>query len=141
MRMNTSVGHPPGLGRRKKNAAERRQQRIRSEGRTIQRMLKSFYLLGHHRGSQLTLVGKAMEKALLEAAADQVVGQTRQTGVVSSQPPGVWICNGMLWANPVVEDSPQTAVEHRPAMEEASGGNLVEIDPIDEDTAESVSSA
>ena len=135
MRMNPNVGNPPGLRPRKKTAAERRQQRMRSEARMIQRMLKSFYLLGHHRGSQLSMLGRAMERALLEAAADPAVGQSSQIGVVSSQPPGAWIHNGMLWANPVAE--PQATMEHRPTMEDATGGNdVVESDPIDRGPAE-----
>ena len=120
---------PPGL-RRRKTAAERRQQRMRSEARVIQRMLKSFYLLGHHRGSQLSMLGRAMERALLEAAADPAVGQPVQTGVDRSRPPGVWICNGMLWANPVVQS--QATMESRPTTEKATGGkDVVEIGPTD----------
>ena len=132
MRVTFNVGsNPPGLSfPRKKTTAERRHQRMRSEARLVQRMLKSFYLLGHHRGSQLTMLGKAMEKALLEAAA--AVGQT---GAVSSQPPGVWIHNGMLWAIPVGELHAQTTIAQRPTMDAESGVNLVEADPVDEDPA------
>lgn len=50
--------------RRKKTAAERREQKLRSEARTIERLIKEMHSLSTHRGCQPTHLGIALAEAL-----------------------------------------------------------------------------
>jgi hypothetical protein len=50
--------------RRKKTAAERRQQRVRAEGRRLQHAIGAMHAVHSHRGGQLTSLGNALLQAL-----------------------------------------------------------------------------
>eukprot|EP00929_Paragymnodinium_shiwhaense_P043845 TRINITY_DN22525_c0_g1_i5.p1 TRINITY_DN22525_c0_g1~~TRINITY_DN22525_c0_g1_i5.p1 ORF type:complete len:181 (+),score=22.50 TRINITY_DN22525_c0_g1_i5:163-705(+) len=50
--------------RRRKSAAERREQRLRAEGRVVSRMIKAFSLIEGHRGCENTMLGNALFVAL-----------------------------------------------------------------------------
>ena len=50
---------------RKKSAAERRAQRLRSEGRRLQQALAALNEVHIHRGGQLTKFGRALREALV----------------------------------------------------------------------------
>ena len=53
-----------GYIRRRKTAAERREQRQRSDGRFVVRLLRSLDGVAAHRGNSLGRVGLAMQQAL-----------------------------------------------------------------------------
>ena len=50
--------------RRKKTASERRQQRVRAEGRRLQHAIGAMHAVHSHRGGQLTSLGNALLQAL-----------------------------------------------------------------------------
>ena len=58
-------------GRRKKTAQERREQRLRAEARTIQKLLKAFHSVDAHRGGSLTKLGHVFLKTLQSEGEDQ----------------------------------------------------------------------
>merc|ERR1711892_747250 len=60
--------HPP---RRKKTAKETREQFLRADARTVQRLLKGFDSIANHRGNRLTALGTALRNALSNAPPSQ----------------------------------------------------------------------
>jgi len=60
--------HPP---RRKKTAKETREQFLRADARTVQRLLKGFDSIANHRGNRLTTLGTALRNALSNAPPSQ----------------------------------------------------------------------
>ena len=63
-------------GRRKKTAAERRQQRLRAEARGVQHLLRAFEALQTHRGCAASALGRALGSALLDMRAPRAAAQT-----------------------------------------------------------------
>jgi len=55
--------------RRKKSASERREQRLRADARSLQRILKGLYSTATHRGSQLTKVGRSLLEVIQRDSA------------------------------------------------------------------------
>jgi len=55
--------------RRKKSASERREQRLRADARSLQRILKGLYSTATHRGSQLTKIGRSLLEVIQRDSA------------------------------------------------------------------------
>eukprot|EP00929_Paragymnodinium_shiwhaense_P106198 TRINITY_DN7139_c0_g1_i6.p1 TRINITY_DN7139_c0_g1~~TRINITY_DN7139_c0_g1_i6.p1 ORF type:complete len:369 (+),score=80.74 TRINITY_DN7139_c0_g1_i6:130-1236(+) len=66
-----NVSMAPTRPRRKKNAAERRAQALRSEGRRLLHLVRSLEAIQEHRGNALGATGKALLTALSEKDAKQ----------------------------------------------------------------------
>jgi hypothetical protein len=59
------VDEPPPVSTfHRRPAKARREQRLRSEARTVQKLLAGFQLLSTHRGSQPTRLGRALQSTL-----------------------------------------------------------------------------
>ena len=69
--------------KRKKTALERREQRRRSEARLVQRLLKGFASIHTHRGGTVSVLGKALARAL---GASPEAHNTQSGGVSSAAP-------------------------------------------------------
>ena len=73
---NCDVAYGVKKRRRKKSARERRDQRMRSEARVVQRMLAAFLALSGHRGCAHSRAGSIFAIALAGALADQRLAKT-----------------------------------------------------------------
>ena len=72
--------------RRRKTAKERRQQQLRSQTRTVEKLLAGFQQLQSHRGCAVTKLGSALVLALAPQATTEV--QTSPASVTPAEVPG-----------------------------------------------------
>ena len=66
---STSSECPPQFVRRRKSAAERRAQQLRSDTRALQRLLSGLHELHTHRGSSLCMVGVQLRGLIMHHVA------------------------------------------------------------------------
>ena len=73
--------------KRRKTARERREQRLRAEARTVQRLLLAFNEVAQHRGNSLSRLGNALKTALVSVSAVPRPGEPKRPSVTPVPPP------------------------------------------------------